>query len=94
MTEEEIKEAYKNYKLESSGFNFDTAKGSLIIYNLIAWFEKKRLKITKIINDRKCITKIIKFKGLDINRYNIQDFYNENLEHKNRKIKIIDFEIV
>ncbi len=95
MTQEEIEKAFKEHELDEwEWLGFNTPKKTFFTYNIIAWFENKRLKITKIINDKKCEVKIIKHRGLDINRDAISRNYNEDLEHKNGKIKIIDFEII
>lgn len=52
------------------------------------------LKIIKV-TPKKCIVKIYKRRNsFDLNRYNIRDFYNENLEHIKKKVKIISCEII
>lgn len=93
MDKKEVEKLYKKYNLKEYGYSFSTPKDTYIIYNLIAYFENKKIKYTKI-TPKKCIVKVIKSQpGLDLNRYNIQDYYNENLEHTKKKMKIIDFEI-
>lgn len=95
MSEEEIKKAYKRLRLnEWDLYGFDTPKKTLRTYCLIAFFENKRVRLTRIIDDKKCETKIITNRGLNTSRIYIHKYYNENLEHKNGKIKIIDFEII
>lgn len=94
MDKEEIEKAYLDLELnEWDWAGFDNPKQTLLTYNVIAWFKKKRLLIVKIVGN-KCIRKVITYKGLDVSRYNIDKNYNDELKHKNGKIKIIDFEII
>lgn len=93
MSEEEIKKFFKDNNFDNTKYGFDTPKKSILTYNVIAWFNNKKMKITKVTKN-KCIEKVITYKGLDVSRFSIDRNYNDNLEHKNGKIKIIDFEII
>lgn len=94
MSEEEIQKAYKKLKLhEYCWLGFDTPKKTLLAYNMIAQFYNKRMELIKI-KGNKCIRYVITHKGLITSLFYIDRNYNDNLEHKNGKIKILDFEIV
>lgn len=95
MAEDEIIKSYNKLELGNKGYKwrFEPIKEKLLTYNIIAWHNNKKLKITRI-TENKCISKIITTKGLDVSRFYIQENYNDNLEHKNGKVKIIDFEII
>lgn len=60
MNQEEIKEIIKKYDLEDDDYyNFKTPKGTYALYCIICYFERKRLKTTRIING-KCETRIFR----------------------------------
>lgn len=74
---------------------FTTPKGILYCFYLFAEshieYAVRIVKVTK----SKCIEKIIKSeRGLQISRWAMYKNYNDNLEHRNGKIKIMDFELV
>lgn len=95
MNEEEIQKVYRKLGLDKhKNYGFNTPKQTLRTYYLIAFFEDRRIRLTRLIDNKKCEIKIITHRGLDTSRLYIHKFYNEELEHENKKIKIIDFEIV
>jgi hypothetical protein len=93
MTQKEIDEAIKRWDIEDEYYNFKTPKSTYATYCMICFFENRNLKVTRIINDKKCEVKVFKNgNSLSINYYHVRDYYNDNLEYK--KNRIIDFEIV
>ena len=75
--------------------NFTTPKGTLYCFYLFAEAnEEYALKIVRVTKS-KCIEKIIQSKqGLNVSCWATWRNYNDNLEHRNGKIKIMDFELV
>ena len=80
--------------MNGNGYGFNTPKQTLLTYNLIADFEERKLLMIKLIGN-KCVRKVISSRaGLTTSLWSIKRNYNDNLEHKNGKIKIIAFEIL
>lgn len=60
MNEQEIQEAMKDWNLENDDYyNYKTPKSTYGLYCIICFFEYKKLKVTRIINN-KCETRIFK----------------------------------
>lgn len=96
MTQEEIEQEFNKLNSRFYGckhWGIDNPKKKLLTYNYIAEINGKRLEIIKIIKNS-CIRKVISNRGLNTNFWAIHRNYNDNLEHKNKNIKIIDFEII
>ena len=92
MTDAEINEAIEFWELKDEYYNFDTLFGKYATYCMICFFENKRLKVTRIKNN-KCEVKVIKpGAGLSLHWYNVRDNYNKDLE--NGEDKILEFEII
>lgn len=96
MNTEEIKKYIsKVYGRTWTDKNFTTPKGSLYCFYLFAEdhaeYAIRILKVTK----SECIEKIIKSqKGLTVSKWAMMRNYNDNLEHINGKMKIMDFELI
>ena len=74
---------------------FATSKGTLYCFYLFAEDHEEYAVRILSVTKSKCIEKIIKSKqGLNVSRWAMYRNYNDNLEHKNGKIKIMDFELV
>lgn len=58
MSEEEIKKAVKFWEIEDEYYNFKTPKSTYATYCMICFFEHRKLKITRILNN-KCERKVI-----------------------------------
>lgn len=74
---------------------FTTPKGKLYCFYLFAetnaGYALRIVKVTKT----KCIEKIFKSsQGLMVSKWAMMRNYNDNLEHRNGKIKIMDFELI
>lgn len=94
MSEEEINRAIKKWSLDEY-HKGDTLLDIYDMYLTIACFEHRRVACTRIINDRKCERKIFKpGNSLDIHHQSIWKSYDDNLQHKTKNIKIIEFEIL
>ena len=59
MTDKEIKESIKRWNIEDEYYNFNTLFGKYATYCMICFFENRKLKVTRIKNN-KCETKIFK----------------------------------
>lgn len=59
MTEKEIEDAIRFWNIEDEFYNFDSLYGKYATYCMICFFENKRLKVTRIKNN-KCEVKVIK----------------------------------
>lgn len=59
MTEQEIDEAIQKWDIEDEYYNFNTLKSTYALYYLICVFEHRKLKVTRIYNN-KCERKIFK----------------------------------
>lgn len=94
MFEKVKKYVSKTYGKEWANKKFTTSKGILYCYYLFAehhsGYAVKIIRVTK----SKCIEKTIKSqKGLMVSKWAMMRNYNDNLEHKNGEIKIMDFEL-
>lgn len=74
---------------------FTTPKGILYCFYLFAESHTEyTVRILRVTNS-KCIEKIIKSqKGLMVSKWAMMRNYNDNLEHINGKMKIMDYELV
>ena len=59
MSDQEIDEAIKKWNIEDEYYNFNTPKSTYATYCMICFFENRKLKVTRIINN-KCEIKIFK----------------------------------
>ena len=94
MSEEEINKAIKKWNIDDY-HSCDTPKDIYDVYLCIACFEHRKVSCTRIINDRKCERKVFKpGSSLDIHHQSIWRSYDDDLHHRTKNIKIIDFEIL
>lgn len=57
MDSEEIQKAIKKWHLEDEQYSFKTLKGKYSTYCMICFIENRKIKVTRIINN-KCETRI------------------------------------
>lgn len=92
MTDVEIKKAIEKYELEDEYYNFNTLFGKYVTYCMICFFENRKLKVTRIKNNKAEIRVFKNGNSLSMHWYNVRDNYNKDLE--NGEDKILEFEII